>query len=283
MKKISKILFPTDFSETAINAFRYALWFADRCQATLDVWHFVTPEFEPIDFPVVSGELTHQKSEAAKVVMDSFVKTGLRNVQEDHEMSGIPEINTHVEIEASPKNLAEKADESGMDLIIMGTQGKHNTLEKFMGSVSSATIRKSACPVLVIPPGTDVDKMHNVAYATKLSEGDSYYIWSLTKLLSAWNPNIKVVNILEESFDREPISIDDISEFFKDVNTTGEITFHSMIGEDHSELLERFTENNDIDLLVMYRPERNWFERIFHKSLTKEVVLDLKIPLLILK
>ena len=50
MKEINKILVPTDFSETASHAFRYALWFADQVDANLQLLHVIYPEAEPLDF-----------------------------------------------------------------------------------------------------------------------------------------------------------------------------------------------------------------------------------------
>ena len=44
-----------------------------------------------------------------------------------------------------------------------------------------------------------------------------------------------------------------------------------------------FTESWNVDLLVMHRPKRSFFERLFHRSVIKKEVFDSKVPLLIIK
>ncbi len=283
MKNISKILFPTDFSDTAINAFRYALWFADHCDATVDVWHFVSPEMEPVDFPIVSGELTHKKAEAAKDVIDSFVKMGIRHVQEKHSLNQLPRVNTHVEVDATAKNIDERVADSNFDLVIMGTQGEHSTMEKLFGSVSTATMRKAPCPVLVIPPGHSEDKIINIAYAAELNEADIFKIWKVNRFLDDFNPEIKVVNVLENTIKQDELNMDEMQEFYNETSMSTSVSFYSLLGENTAELLERFCENNEIDLLVMHKQERSFLNRLFHKSLTKKIAMNLRIPLLVIK
>lgn len=283
MRKIHKIFFPTDFSDTAINAFRYAIWFASKYNAALDVWHFVAPQIEPIDFPILSGNVTGQKLNAAKEVMESFVKTGLRLAQEQHELQELPLIDTHVEIGASAKYISDKVVSRNIDLIIMGTQGEHNTLERMFGSVSSATIRKAPCPVLVIPPNTKKDAITSAAYATELDDADPIHIWEFRKLLAPFNPGIKILNIVDDLSGSEELSMDDLERYFREKEESANISFHRMIGTNKLELFTEFIEEHNVDLLVMYKPQRGFFDRLFHPSLTKKVALHLNVPMLVIK
>ncbi|MBT8327272.1 MAG: universal stress protein, partial [Bacteroidia bacterium] len=45
--------------------------------------------------------------------------------------------------------------------------------------------------------------------------------------------------------------------------------------------IEQFTERNNIELLAIKRHHRTFFEELFHKSTTKEVLNKTKIPVLI--
>ncbi|MFZ4427736.1 MAG: universal stress protein, partial [Saprospiraceae bacterium] len=66
MRKIHRILFPTDFSEAAQNAFRYCRSLADALSAEIFVLHVVYPEYELLDLPVLATKATHDKIDAAK-------------------------------------------------------------------------------------------------------------------------------------------------------------------------------------------------------------------------
>jgi len=49
------------------------------------------------------------------------------------------------------------------------------------------------------------------------------------------------------------------------------------------EELTDFEETWDVDLLVMSKPNRGFFQRLFHRSVTKELALHTDVPLLVLR
>ena len=283
MSEIKRILFPTDFSEPAVNAFRYALWFADRHNASIDLWHFVSPELAPADIPVVSAELTQQKLDVAKEVMQTFTNNGITQVQTAHELNAIPDVQGNVEVGPASRRIREKAKERKTDLIIMGTQGEHGTLERIFGSVTTATLEKSDCPVLVIPDNVSSEKLMNVSFASDLKEYDPFHIWEVMKILSPYDVKYRVVHIEKESDDKDELDLQELKSFFEERSPETEISFHSLIGDDRIELLEDFCNRYEIDLLAMFRPKHSFFESIFHNSLTRQIALHTSVPLLILK
>ena len=96
MKKIKKILFPTDFSECANNAFVYALMMADKMEADIEVVHIVFPETEPLDFPVIVTKATEARIEAARESMKAFVDYGVTSVV--GQLKNVPNIQSDVEV-----------------------------------------------------------------------------------------------------------------------------------------------------------------------------------------
>lgn len=151
MIKINKILFPTDFSEAAQNAFRYAIWFADKYRASIELIHVVYPEDEPMDFPVVVARATKEKMETAFQMMQVFVDTSLAQVQAAHQLENVPNIQSETMIGIPSVLVPEVAMNDHADLIVMGTQGEHSSVERAVGSVTTAVLKKAHCPVLVVP------------------------------------------------------------------------------------------------------------------------------------
>ncbi|MEN0050233.1 MAG: universal stress protein [Bacteroidota bacterium] len=70
--------------------------------------------------------------------------------------------------------------------------------------------------------------------------------------------------------------------FFEGNPPAVQLTFHEIEGEKLSEELEGLVENMGVDLLVMYKPKRGLFQRLFHKSQTKFMSLHTRVPLLVL-
>ncbi len=282
MKKIKSILFPTDFSETSQNAFRYALWFADKCGADIDLLHVVYPEAEPMDFPVVVARATKDKIETAKQMIKIFFASGMAQVEVGHQLEKMPDVRPSVEMGVASVVISEVAKEKGADLIIMGTQGEHNSFERTLGSVSTAVLRKVACQVILVPAGAKFKNIDTVAYATDLAEADPYHIWETGKLMDPFRPIIRVVHVRREG-EKRPLKMQDIKAFFENRTPALQITYHDFTSDNVVTELDDFAKGWDVDLMVMYKPRRSFFERIFHRSVTKKETFHTHVPLLILK
>ncbi len=282
MKKINSILFPTDFSEASQNAFRYALWFADKCGADIDLLHVVYPEAEPMDFPVVVARATKDKIATARQMMKVFLETSLVRVQAAHELEKMPDVRPDTSVGIASMVIPEVVKTNAVDMVIMGTQGEHNSVEKTFGSVTTAVMNNVDCPVLVIPTETKLERIDTVAYATDLEEADPYHIWETCKLLSPFHPIMRIVHVRQEG-EHRPLNMQDIKAFFDGRKPTLQVTFHDFTGDDVVKELDDFTKAWDVDVMVMYKPHRNFIERMFHKSLTKKETFHTHVPLLVLR
>lgn len=282
MSEIKKILFPTDFSPTAQNAFKHCLILADYYQAKVEVLHVVFPEYAAMDVPVVSMETTREKAETATAVMHSFVKMGLDQTQAVYSLQQVPKVEELVEIGIPIGSIIKFAEERHADLVLMGTKGAHNTLERAFGSVSSGVIEQAHCPVLLIPEFAQWKPTHIVAYASDLSEADPYHFWKATEILSPFHPILYVINI-HQGKEHDQVAIDELKKIFSNNTPAVQISFHQEKHDSIRKGLEEFVDNYGVDLLVMYSPHRSWIERIFHHSQTRDVAFTTRTPLLVIK
>ena len=282
MSQVKKILFPTDFSPTAQNAFKHCLILADYYQAKIEVLHVVFPEYAAMDVPVVSMATTREKVDAAIPVMHSFLELGLSQTQALYTFQAIPRVEEKVEIGIAVGTIVKQANEHDADLIMMGTKGSHNTLEKAFGSVSTGVIEQAKCPVMLIPEFAQWKPTHIVAYATDLSESDPYHFWKAAEMLTPFHPLLHVINI-HKGDAHDQIAIDELKKIFSDNTPAVQISFHQEKHDSIATGLEEFVDNYGVDLLVMYSPHRSWVERWFHHSQTRDVAFTTRIPLLVIK
>lgn len=282
MSQVKKILFPTDFSPTAQNAFKHCLILADYYQAKIEVLHVVFPEYAAMDVPVVSMATTREKVDAALPVMHSFVELGLSQTQALYTFQAIPRVEEKVEIGIAVGTIVKLANEHSADLIMMGTKGSHNTLEKAFGSVSTGVIEQAKCPVMLIPEFAQWKPTHIVAYASDLSESDPYHFWKAAEMLTPFHPLLHVINI-HKGDAHDQIAIDELKKIFNNNTPAVKISFHQEKHDSISDGLEVFVDNYGVDLLVMYSPHRSWVERWFHHSQTRNVAFTTRIPLLVIK
>jgi nucleotide-binding universal stress UspA family protein len=280
MKTVQTILFPTDFSETAQNAFRYCLRVADAYQAKIELLHVIYPEYETMDIPVMAMKATQDKSEAAKEALQSFVDLSLVQVQAAYELRRAPSINSKVEIGDPVSVIAKIARRDHADLIIMGTKGRHNVLEKVFGSVTTGVMARAHCSVWVIPEEATYNAIDIVAYATDLQETDPYHIWKVSQLLEVFNPIMHCVHVQLPGAENGQLNISELEMFFTTHAPTLQIQFHNLKGASVYERLEEFVDTYDVNVLAMYAPHQNLLERIFYQSTTRKMALRTHIPLL---
>lgn len=144
MKKIDKILFATDFSESSDHAFEYARTMASSFNARLIVIHVIN---EPVDLrgfyvPHISfDKLEEEIRQGAEKMMHKFCESRLADFAnyESLVISGIPY-----------EEILKKADAENASLIIMGTHGRTGLDHVLFGSTAEKVVRKSRCPVLTV-------------------------------------------------------------------------------------------------------------------------------------
>ncbi len=164
MKKISKILAPTDFSELSRGGVRYALELAKVVGAEVTVYHVVS-----------QGELMQYQTELSKgtsedqlrpllhpvdtyqKAMSRFMKTHFADLTAD------VKVHEQVEMGVAEKNIVNLAEEQGMDLIVISTHGRTGLSHMLVGSVTEKVVRLARCPVLSIPSHTREEAKEKVA------------------------------------------------------------------------------------------------------------------------
>ncbi len=285
MSATKKILVPTDFSPTAQNAFQYALAMAEQLQAGLEVIHVVFPEYEAMDVPVLASRYTTEKVDAAQMAMASFVEHGLSQRKARYPEASTAAIGRMVEVGNPMGTIARKARELECDLIAMGTKGSHNALERRFGSVTTGVLEAAPCPVLVVPEAAEYQPARVVAYASDLSKEDIFHILEAGHMLAPYQPVLHVVHIDPGS----KTTVDKVEQFaeleafLNEKQQDQEVHFHYVQGDTISEGLQSFANMYEVDLLVMYAPHHNLFNRLFQQSQTKKMAMDGKAPLLVLK
>ena len=280
MKKSKKILFPTDFSAPASNAFRYALLLADKLEANIEILHVVYPEPEPLDFPVLVAQATQMRLESAKEELQQFVDIGLTQMLQ--QLKNAPGISSTTELGTPSKIICDTAERDNADLIVMGTKGAHNNFEKMIGSVSSEVVKKSHCPVLIVPEGAAM-QLKNIAYASNLNEADPFEIWKTIRLLELESPTIRCIHLNTGGEDVGTDTMEDMENFFIERSPKLKVHFQNLPVQHIIDGLNDIMDLYGIDLLVMYQPNRSFFENLFHHSSTKEMALKTRVPLLVLK
>ena len=135
MTMIKRILAPTDFSELSANGVRYAFQLAKELGSELVIMNIV-----PLD---ESNFASKREIDQHKRELDEFLVN--RDVK--------PDLNLRKLVEPGLPSgaIISFAERENCDLIVMSSHGRSGLSRVLVGSVTEQILRKSPCPVLVVP------------------------------------------------------------------------------------------------------------------------------------
>jgi nucleotide-binding universal stress UspA family protein len=145
MKRIRRILHPSDFSTASRAAFAKAVEMAKANRAELMVVHVLSPVIPMVGDGYVSPKVYEEVEATARAQaqgqLDRLVakakKAGVRV--------------TGVLMEGTPhEQITRAARARRADLVVIGTHGRTGLAKFFLGSVASRVVSLASCPVLTV-------------------------------------------------------------------------------------------------------------------------------------
>jgi len=276
---VKNILFANDFSNTSEMALKYAVELCIKLKAKLTMVHvhdisalLANPTEIPY-FPSANGEfLEAQKNKMQEQLL--FV-AGEKAKQ----------IDTHFDaIEHTSVSLAiiEKTEEFKTDLLIMGTHGKRQFQEFFIGSTTKSVLTDCQCAVLVVPFGTHYHIPEKIVFASDLGDDNFEALHALVEFARNFDSKITILHI---STDYESFSLNKMNDFKKHLMTEinySKITFEFLLSNEINERIDEFIWENNIQLITMVEHEnKGFFKRLFRKDHTKNMISLTEIPILV--
>lgn len=139
-----KILIPTDGSKHALKAAKHSLWLSDKSQGELIALHVVeTSSFSNIRARDLKYEMKNMLKDEGDRAIHEIV-----NMSQTNNLA--VKIIPRVEEGSAADKILDVADEESVDLIVIGTSGKHGIDRFLIGSVAEKVVRNSNKPVLVV-------------------------------------------------------------------------------------------------------------------------------------
>ncbi len=280
MKPIKKILVPTDFSETALNAYAYALLLADQVGAEIRLLNCVFPSIAVAEVPAFSDGFTGEMLSMANENIESFSDQGLALVAP--ELKTRPFVSHGVEVGGAVPEIKHIAEADEFDLIVMGTTGAQTTWENLFGSNAAGVLHNAPCPVLIVPPEARFKGLEQLCFATDFENREVFAGKELVQAFQPLNPDLHIVHMQEKQEPEHTLNMELVREMYDRQDLSFRVTYAELPCQDMAKNLLEYATALPCDFLVMVRPHYSLFDQLFHKSYTREVALATKLPLLVL-
>jgi len=274
---VKRILHPTDFSENASKALKFAYALAQKLNGELFLLHVS-------DVPTFMNSSSFTSfSEIMEVKKESIIKQ-LGNYCTDilGDNCATSSIKYKATLDSSvTKGILEACSEINADFIVMGTKGESTIKELVLGSTTKKLAVHADCPVFAIPGNSIPGKINSITYASDFDKNDSGIIAKLVPLAELYNSNITILHIFDSPLNNDS-KIDAFKQQDAELFKNTRIIFDSRVSENILESISNFVQVNKTDLLAIYERENgSLFEKLFHKDIAKQFSTHTTVPLLI--
>lgn len=270
---MKNILVPTDYSETAKNATQYAIEFAKNIGGKITLLHVFDIPISVTDAPIVVASFEEIEESQKK-----HLQKHVADLKEEHGDS------ISIDSVLSPGFLSDEIEEviemKNIDLIIMGITGGNRAEELLIGSNVTRVINHVNCPVIAVHANTKYSPVKKMAFACDYEDiEESTGINKLIDFVKLFDAKLHLINITDK--DEKPTYKKDLNaalleHVFDKVNHT--VSFRK--NDDVVDGVNKFVDNNHIDMVVVLPKKHTIFSRLFHESNTKKLAFHTRVPLL---
>lgn len=277
---MKRILFPTDFSETANNAFIYTLNIAQKNKATVYILHIYKS-------PIINSRIP------AKLISDYNLDAELKSFEDFKSKSqamhsyacenGFSDVELKLILKEgyftqNIKNFVE--EEKDIDLIVMGTSGASSYLEKtFFGSNTVNTIENVNVPVLSVPAKAKFSSLETIAFTTLFKEQDKKTLEELMEKIEKLNSKFYCLHVT-----KDPKKIENVLAEWKEYFSGKPVTFEVLEYTDSiNNSIMKFVTENQIGMIAAVSRNLNFFEELFSPSFIKKISYESDVPIFVFK
>lgn len=271
---MQKILVPTDFSKSSLNAVTWAADLACVSGAGLYLLH-VSP------LPASYSEVPPP----ALLIQD----INDRAVQRMQELKELLQQHTHDSIRIHTQisqgdvllEIESLAGKIRPFAIVMGPERAGALQRLLTGSNTLAAARQLKFPVIVVPENCHYSKLKRIGLGVDFSEViETIPVAFISQLQQQFHSSLYVLHIntipgtVLAGEQKEEAAW--LTELLKDLDPQ----YHYLYQENVEEGLSRYSEKYELDMLIVFPHRRNFFKQLFSHDHTRGIVLHSHIPIL---
>jgi nucleotide-binding universal stress UspA family protein len=272
---MKKILVPCDFSEQAINAFRFAADIAEQSKGEIHLINVVEVPVlhDSVLMPVMAYEeaLFKELREKAEKHFTRLITKHAPNVKK---------VTSKVIFGPVYRMLYDYIEDNGIDLVIMGTKGASGVREILIGSNAEKMVRNSPVPVIAIKKYVKGSSIKSIVFPNTLdTEKQENLVMKVKELQNFFKAKLHIVWInTPTNFTRDSITMKRLNAFakrfmFKDYTV-------NVYNDPYEEAgVISFTKDVEADMIVMGTHGRKGVAHLLSGSVAEDVVNHTECPI----
>lgn len=268
------IIIPTDFSPVATNAMHYGLEMARSVNASLLLFHAYQVPVSYSDVPIILVSVDELKKSA-----EERLETLKKEVE--HISSGSVKIYTEAVMGNFSDELENICQKINPFAVVMGSKGSAGIERVLFGSNTLAAIKHITWPVIAVPPGkTYGNGIQKIGFACDfrniVATTPSAAILDMAK---AFNAELYVLNVDYHDKHFKPDTPEQ-SVMLHTLLESANPEYHFIEHRDVEDGINEFADKNNLDLLITIPKKHKLLEGLFHRSSTKELIVQSHVPVM---
>lgn len=276
---MKKIILPTDFSENAYNAIKYAVRLFKDVETTFYLLHTYTPAIYHSEYLIHSpgqiglGDVYQQNStkqlKALKLKIEEEFQNGKHNFL------------AHTAFNILVDEIAVTIENEHADLVIMGTQGATGAKEIFLGSNAVHVLKKATCPVIIVPSHFEYETPKEILFPTDYEI--DYQREQLQELLDIAKEHISSIEVIHAAtgYDLTKMQLQNKQQLGHILGATSHL-FHNLPNQEVVAAINSFQLKKRMNFLVMIQNKHTFLERLFIEPVIKKIGFHVNIPFMII-
>ena len=272
-----RVLVPTDMSEFAKLAVRYAVLFQERLGAALTLM-YADEFYFPVDLlELPMGYYLENAPETKKKLSEQL---------RDYAKAGIPMGAEALIVQDAPaRAIVSTAKDMGADLIIMGTHGRRGWRRALLGSVTESVLRDTDTPVLTVTPSLMKDEPPKISTIlcpvnfTRIARESLTHACSLAQAFGAE----LIVMYVAETIDEEHVPhVETAFSNWIDPQVQKNCSYRQLLvrAEDAAEKVLQTAQEMAVDLIVVGAQHRFFHEATVIGTTTERITRFAQCPVL---
>lgn len=271
------ILVPTDFSNNALVATRYAMELAKTLQADLHFLHAYQPFTSAFQSPLANKTDAERAEIGAQKGIASFIDA----IDDISSVSYTWSIRQAGLMDA----ITDYIDSHTVGLVVMGTHGASGVRKDLLGSNTYDVAKKIKLPLLVVPEHTSSFKLGDIVFFTDYQQNDVKTLRSFEALFKDSSLSCKLVHIHHSTIAPSEIDekkLNDWCEKLKKETSMDRMTAELYHLPESSDSVANILDQLGADMtLITLVDSRGFFQRLLSKSLARAIILNPKTPVLL--
>ncbi|WP_165042242.1 universal stress protein [Dysgonomonas sp. ZJ709] len=286
-----RILVAVDFSDYSLNACRVAFNIAKDLNAKVKILHVFYKIYYPSPFPF-ADQLKDKDDvglldKVRKQMLDLCCDIDSRIMKKE-----FPSINYSYSIREGivEDEISEFIEEYDPTLVVIGTKGKHQNKASMLGNVTADIIEMNNVPVLAVPqdsPFDNVSTIKHIAFFSNYRKSDFPSFNTMVSILKPFHDvRISLVHVNSGAKEKEKWAESELivmRDYYTGLYPNLKFDYKLIDTPDALNGVSEFLAKENVQIVALNTRKRNILGRIFIPSVSRKILSNLNIALLVLR